>query len=317
MRADTFDFLEALFAPCEQGFLTLTAIHPDGQHPTPSRHVSVADRACLTRTLDRLIAANEQGWGAYVAVATRKANLDRWRRGGQDDLLALPALFVDVDDPAHDTLERLQQASPTPSCITYTGGGFHAYWWLAAVLADFTQARQMLHALAARLGGDRLSPTQSLRLPGSKNTKIGRNNTRCEVVALCDVRYTLNDFGSLTACRNASQTAHSGAASITRPSRTVHTLNPALLDAVTETLIHQGYRRSGDWLSGPCLFPQQHHHDDYHASFGFNVQTGYGHCFRCGSMLLKDMCQVLDMHPSVFGGLISMSTESENLKKRR
>ena len=81
MNTETLDFLEALFAPCEQGFLTFTAIHPDGQHPTPSRHVPVNDRACLTRTLDRLMAANEQGWGAYVAVATRKANLGRWRRG--------------------------------------------------------------------------------------------------------------------------------------------------------------------------------------------------------------------------------------------
>ena len=39
MNTDTLAFLEALFAPCEQGFLTFTAIHPDGQHPTPSRHV--------------------------------------------------------------------------------------------------------------------------------------------------------------------------------------------------------------------------------------------------------------------------------------
>ena len=120
MHPDTLAFLEALFAPCEQGFLTFTAIHPDGQHPTPSRHVPVGDRACLTRTLERLTNANRQGWGAYVAVATRKTNLGRWRRGGLDDLLALPALFVDVDDPSPDTLERLQTAYPTPSCITFT-----------------------------------------------------------------------------------------------------------------------------------------------------------------------------------------------------
>ena len=30
MNAETLDFLKALFAPCEQGFLTFTTIHPDG-----------------------------------------------------------------------------------------------------------------------------------------------------------------------------------------------------------------------------------------------------------------------------------------------
>ena len=111
MITATLDFLEALFAPCEQGFLTFTAIHPDGQHCTPSRHIPISNHACLAHMLNQIMTANAQGWGAYVAIATRKANLGRWRRGGEGDLLALPALFVDVDDPAHDTLERLQQAS--------------------------------------------------------------------------------------------------------------------------------------------------------------------------------------------------------------
>lgn len=304
MNADTLDFLKALFAPCEQGFFTFTAIHPDGRHPTPSRHVPVGDSACLARTLDRLSAANEQGWGAYVAVATRKTDLGRWRRGGQDDLLALPALFVDVDNPAHDTLERLQNASPTPSCVTFTGGGFHAYWWLRSVLLDFAQAWQMLHALAAKLGGDRLSPTQSLRVPGTRNTKAGRNNTLCQVIVLRDVRYTLADFGSLTACRAVQQTAPPTAATA-RSAPTRHTLNQALLDAVAERLIHQGYRRSGDWLSGPCLFPQHHRHGDQHPSFGFNTCSGYGHCYKCGSLLLKDLCQTLGLYPADYGGLLA------------
>jgi len=305
VNAETLDFLKALFAPCEQGFLTFTAIHPDGRHPTPSRHVPVDNRACLARTLDKLLVANEQGWGAYIAVATRKTNLGRWRRGREDDLLALPTLFVDVDDPSPHTMDRLQQTIPTPSCITFTGGGYHAYWWLAAALTDFAQARQMLHVLAARLDGDRLSPTQSLRLPGSKNTKIGRNNTLCKVVVLQDVRYTLDDFGSLTVCRTVQRTARPAISSTTRPTRTTHTVNPALLDAVTETLIHRGYRRSGDWLSGPCPYAHRHKHDDLHVSFGFNSRTGYSNCFRCGSILLKDLCIEIVIHPADYGGLFA------------
>lgn len=306
MHPDTQAFLEALFAPCKQGFLTFTAIHPEGQHPTPSRHVVVDDMAFRTRTVDRLMEANRQGWGAYVAVATRKTNLGRWRRGGQDDLLALPALFVDVDDPSPNTLQRLQTTSPIPSCITFTGGGYHAFWWLKNLLTDFDLARHLLRSLATKLGGDRLSPAQSLRLPGSHNTKSNRGHALCKIVALRDVRYTLVDFDlpvkhrapPRPLSRTPSRCRH------THPNNS-YTLNPALIDAVTDTLLEQGYRCSGDWLSGPCLFPQNHHHADSHTSFGFNTRTAYAHCFRCGSMLLKELCQTLAIHPPDYGGLFT------------
>lgn len=307
MHPDTQAFLEALFVPCKQGFLTFTAIHPDGQHPTPSRHVPVGDGACLTRALERLNIANEQGWGAYVAVATRKTNLGRWRRGGSDDLLALPALFVDVDNPSPDTLQRLQTTNPTPSCITFTGGGYHAYWWLRTPLNDFGLARRLLHALATPLGGDRLSPVQSLRLPQTRNTKPNRNGALCSIIVLRDVRYTLTDF-DLPARNPQPQRSLSPPHSNDRHARANYTLNAALIAAVTDKLLGHGYRRSGDWLSGPCLYPSRHWHGDGHASFGFNTQTGYGYCFRCGSMLLKDICETLSLHPPEYGGLLCASS---------
>ncbi len=303
MPPDMLAFLEALFAPCEQGFITLTALHPDGQHPTPSRHVPVGEAAHLARTLERLAQANSQGWGAFVGVATRTRDLGRWRRGGRDDLLALPALFVDVDDPTPETVQRLRQMSPEPSCIVATGGGYHAYWWLETPLTDFDYARGVLRALAARVDGDRLSPAQSLRLPGSRNTKPRREEAVCRIVTLRAARCTLADFDFPV--RSPKKLPHSWN---TTPAKYRHAncaLNPALIAAVTTTLLAHDYRRSGDWVSGPCLFPQRHHHDDRHASFGFNVQTGYGYCFRCGSMLLKDVCQALGVHPADLGGLLA------------
>jgi hypothetical protein len=306
MHPDTLMFLEALFAPCEQGFLTFTAIHPDGQHPTPSRHVPVGDTASRADTVERLAEANRQGWGAYVGIATRTTNLGRWRRGGQDDLLALPAVFADVDDPSPATLKRLQTTSPSPSCITFTGGGYHAYWWLHDPLTDFALARQVLRALALKLGGDRLSPAQSLRLPGSYNTKPERGHVLCEMVVLRDVRYSLADFGALSSHLAPQQTAYPRATPVNGHSRPDNTLNPALIAAVADILLEHGYRRSGDWVSGPCLFPQQHRHADHHASFGFNARTGYGHCFRCGSMLLKKICEVLGIQPTQYGGILCL-----------
>src|SRR5690349_1626687 len=100
MHAETEAFVRGLFGRCCQpSFLTLTAIHPDGRHPTPSQHIPLGDSKALALALDKLIAANHVGWGAHIGVAPRKTNLGRWSRGGKADLSELPALFVDVDDP--------------------------------------------------------------------------------------------------------------------------------------------------------------------------------------------------------------------------
>jgi hypothetical protein len=50
MNPETDIFLHDLFARClgsEKMFITLTAIHPDGIYPTPSRHIPLGDRPAL------------------------------------------------------------------------------------------------------------------------------------------------------------------------------------------------------------------------------------------------------------------------------
>ncbi|MBZ0276690.1 MAG: RepB family DNA primase [Anaerolineae bacterium] len=285
--------------------MTLTAIHPDGKHRTPSRHIPLHQPALLSDALDALWDANRQGWGAFVAVGLRKPGLSRWKRGGEADIRALPALFVDVDDPSPDTQAKLRALRPTPSCITFTGGGFHAYWWLDEPLADLELGRQLLRGLGRAAAGDHLSVAQSLRLPGSRNTKAGRNNARCRIVELHDTHYPVAAFDHLLPRQTTSQVAQLPRKTVVRASD--GRLNPALLDAVTERLLALGYVRQGDWLSGPCLYPAHHRHDDAHPSFGFNTRTGYGHCFRCGSMLLKDMCDVLGIRGADYGGIFAQN----------
>src|SRR5690606_39201936 len=123
--------------------------------------------------------------------------LTRYRRGGESDLLALPAVFVDLDDPASDALARLRNLRPTPSCITFTGGGYHAYWWLDEPLSDMGLARRMLRALQRIAGSDPLSPVQSLRLVGSRNTKADRDNAPCQIVDMLDCYYPVEAFAPL------------------------------------------------------------------------------------------------------------------------
>lgn len=268
----------------------MTAIHPDGKHRTPSRHIPLDQPDVLQDAVKRLHAANEMGWGAFVAMGLRRRGLKRYRRGGADDLLALPALFVDVDDSRSSTLKRLQEMRPAPTWITFTGGGYHAYWLLDEPLTDMRLARQLLRALAKVTAGDSLSPAQSLRLVATHNTKPHRKDALCRVIHQQDSTVSLDDFAYLLPERRSNR-QH------TRQSNT-YLLNPEALQTVTETFIRLGYKQSGDWLSGACIYPENHLHDDAHPSFGFNTRTGYGNCYVCGSILLKDICTALTIQPT-------------------
>ncbi|MBK9748909.1 MAG: hypothetical protein J0M07_14060 [Anaerolineae bacterium] len=282
-------FFDALFARCTQypdACLTLTALHPDGQHSTPSRHLPLHDKAALRDALTYLDRANALGWGAYFAVGLRRPGLNRWQRGGAADVVALPALFVDVDDPSTQALRRLQCTDPEPSCIVSSGGGYHAYWWLDEPTADFARARHVLHSLAFALHGDSLSLAQSLRVPGSYNTKPERHNAHCHLLTLTDRRYALNDFTHLLPVRASRNQLRPNGAVSNRPAS-------HLITRVSEALIGLGCKPHGDWLNGACPFPEHHKHADRHPSFGYNTKTGYGFCHVCGTLLLKDLCPAL------------------------
>lgn len=234
------------------------------------------------------------GWGAYIAIGLRRKGLTRYRRGGMSDVIALPALFVDVDNPSNETLLRLQSMQPEPSCITFTGGGYHAYWWLHEPLTDMVLAHHLLRGLAQLTNGDMLSSAQSLRLVGSRNTKSERNNALCRVIARNENRYTIDTFTSLIPQPKAKPPRPIPKRHNTRQSSS-KTINPDLIQTVSITLISMGYVQRGDWLCGPCLYPENHTQSDQHHSFGFNVKSGYGNCYVCGSMLLKDICKAFNM----------------------
>ena len=249
-----------------------------------------------------MLETNRLGWGAFVAVGLRRRGLPRYRRGSERDLLTLPAVFVDLDDTTSESLIRLLNLRPAPSCITFTGGGYHAYWWLAEPLSDMKLARGILRGLQRVAKSDPLSPVQSLRLVGTRNTKSGRDNALCRIVEMHDSSYNIEAFAPLL-LRSTTKPLATPSHRRTFQRATSNTINPAVLQAVSEQLIGRGYVSQGDWLSGPCLYPALHQHGDVHHSFGFNAVSGYGNCFRCGSMLLKDICIEMGIQPADYGGL--------------
>lgn len=300
MHPDTLPFLHALYGGV-QGFITVTAIHPAGKCLAPSRHLLLTDTAALDNALERLHEANARGWGAYVSVATRKADLGRWRRGTRDDLLALPALFVDIDENPKAALGRLRNFSPPPSCIVHSGHGLHAYWFLTKPTNEYDLANRMLRGLAGHLDGDSTNVVEMLRLPGSVNTKPNRARALCHVIELCpDRRYSLHDFAGFAA---AAQRLEDRPKDLSRLTFS-HDLNPALVKGIVGCLLSEfhGHVKANGYIAALC--PYGHCRDYPGSHFNFDVGRAIGMCFgRHGRMLLKDLCELLQFDPAIYGGL--------------
>jgi hypothetical protein len=81
-------------------------------------------------------------------------------------------------------------------------------------------------------------------------------------------------------------------------------INPALIDAIADTLRGRRHKERAGWINCSCIYPERHTNGDRNPSFGFNTKTGYGHCYRCGTILAKDICQALGIDPADHGGLM-------------
>lgn len=85
------------------------------------------------------------------------------------------------------------------------------------------------------------------------------------------------------------------------------TINPRVLDAIAHDLLRLDFKQHGDWLHGRCIHPERHKNGDRNPSFGFNVRSGYAHCYVCGTMLAKEVCETLNIDLDQLGGLVERS----------
>lgn len=304
---DMLRLLQAIYREQSQGYLTLTAIHPDKQHPTPSRHLPIADQAGIYHALSDLLRANQQGWGAYFSPALRSKPLDRWHRGGEADLLTLPVLFADLDGDLHTSFDRLQRAGwkeprlPPASAMLGSGRGLHLYWFIEPT-SDFAMADRVLAGLAHHLGGDVLNAAFAMRLPGTHNTKPGIQRP-CQLLWLTEQRrYTLADFTAFQV--EMTQTSIPDVVTDTLVYPANDPLNSALVKQVVAVLYdeQQGFMQKNGWIGSLC--PGGHARDAPGKHFGFLPQKGVARCFgKHGRILLKDLCDLLQIDPAPYGGI--------------
>lgn len=297
MHPDTWPFLEALFGQHtlpEPAYLTFTAIHPGGHFPTPSRHARQDDKPQIDRVLTDLLRANQLGWGAYVAIAFRRARLGRWQRGGKADLVGLPALFVDIDDKVTG-LSRLHDFNPEPSCVIDSGHGVHAYWFLQTPLSDIQLADNTLRGLAQFLGGDsKMSSAQSLRLPGTVNNKRNADGPLCQISQLCaQRRYPIAAFEPYALVSEMTETRTHRSTDSLRLNRNQF---QSAIQAVADKLLcdYGGFVKRNGWIAALC--PYGHGHDRPGQHFGYHPASGVGYCFgKHGKCQLIDLCQCLNI----------------------
>ncbi|MCU0465676.1 MAG: DUF927 domain-containing protein [Anaerolineae bacterium] len=202
---DRNTFLRALFAGAPDNlYLELRCIHPEtGKVSTFWAHPN-NDKQCETifKQVDKM---NADGYGVYFAPCLRREKV-----GKAESAALLSALWLDIDcdgnvDRYNAAYDKLKGFELKPSAVLDSGGGVHAYWFLAErVMLDETardKAAAILRGLSEALGGDNQyvkSVASVMRVPGSLNTKPERNDATVTVLQLeADRRYTLDQFAWL------------------------------------------------------------------------------------------------------------------------
>jgi hypothetical protein len=175
--------------------------------------------------LERLILAAQQlaaRTDVYHNVATRVAALEKGARGGSDDTLAAPGLYIDIDyvHPAHseqnlppslnDALAIVRRFPLPPTMLVHSAHGLHGWWlgkepWVFAMPAerqaaqDLTRRFQATFRAYAQTEGWSLDNTSDLarilRPAGTVNHKLADDLQPVTILELNDgSRYDPDDF---------------------------------------------------------------------------------------------------------------------------
>jgi len=211
----------------------------------------------------------------------------------------LVVLDVDTEAGYSAFTAAFPHLSATYTVCTGGGVGRHLYWQVECLPPTMRVQTGMLGTLELLAHGCQVVAPPSIHpLTG----RLYQVEHPLPLLVLPDLNAVVDWFSELP--RNTPR----------RPVRQQHTplpgtahLNPRVVDALAAYFECQGYRRHGIWFNGRCLFPHQHCNGDAHPSFGFNLVSGYGHCFVCGTILARDLCRVVGIDPMSLGGLLAQS----------
>lgn len=184
-------WLTELYGHATDGWLTTFSIdRTTGQRRTDWAPVTHLDQLAANIATTAATAATADIW---CGCATRTAQLDGGRRGGEHDCHQIPGLWLDIDiaGPNHKTTERLpttvEEAHQLidlfplpPTTVVHSGGGLQA-WWLFAEMLDAADAAPLLRRWGATWAGHAdttgihidnvFDLPRIMRIPGTRNHK--------------------------------------------------------------------------------------------------------------------------------------------------
>jgi hypothetical protein len=173
-----------------------TLIPPDRSAAILERFAR-ADWLVRDETLRFLAAQNARGCGVYVAP---NPLADGARSRTKQTVREASSVWLDLDDGADQTLERLSAELPPATTITRTSPGKYQVLWRLEAPVDVAEGERILRGLAAAYNGDRAATDacRLLRLPGFVNTKypaLPLSRRIVEVVGGTAAAVSIDGFG--------------------------------------------------------------------------------------------------------------------------
>lgn len=249
-----------------------------------------------------------ENWKQYQERAATLATIQSWHKVGLLQNVGLVCGAVSVNRVALDLdgvagyaafVATFPVLAETYTVATGGGVGKHLYWQVEQLPPAIKAMDTPLGNLEMCAAGRQIVAVPSIHPTTHNPYVVEKNLPILHIADLVEVVEWIEAFKKTTPTLPTKwqPPRHMPAVS--------SDLNPRVIEALAQHFENLGYRRYGEWLHGPCVYPGNHKNGDHHPSFGFNTQSGYGYCFKCGTLLAKDLCRALDIHPENYGGLMT------------
>jgi len=245
-------------------------------------------------------------WKRYQQEHPTEAEIKTWHEAGLLDNVgvvcgAVSGNLVVIDFDGLGAYGAFAALFPSlaESYTVRTGGGEgrHLYLYVDKLPATTKAMDTPLGNVELRAGGSQVVAPPSVHPVTGKAYTVERPLAIRRVPDLDDVVAWIERFQADTPKHTAW-----------RPPRhlpgTESVINPALIQAIADRLRERRHRQRGEWINCACVYPDRHKHGDRHFSFGFNTRSGFGFCYVCGTLLARDICQILGIEPGAYGGLV-------------
>lgn len=240
-------------------------------------------------------------WRPYQYQRVEQHQIWRWYHRGQLQNVGLACgsasgnlVVLDLDDPAGYAafVTAFPELADTYTVATGGGRGKHLYWFVDRL--PFTTC--VMNTTVGHL--ELLARGRQVVAPPSRHPQTGRCYRVDRALDILTLPKVDDVVAWMTSFRPQPVVPR-----VPPARRGPFRLNPRLIQTLTEYFVAQNFKCRGTWLNGRCIYPQHHRHQDAHPSFGFNVVTGYGYCYRCGTILAREICATVGIDLVALGGL--------------